>query len=43
MARVRPDMPTVRITVPSEPGSYELRYVAGDGKAVFATVPISVQ
>lgn len=43
MARVRPDMPTVRITVPAEPGSYELRYVAGDGKAVFATVPISVQ
>ncbi len=42
MSRIRPDMANVRITVPTEPGSYELRYVAGDGKAVFATVPLSV-
>ncbi len=43
MARIRPDMASVRITVPAEPGDYELRYVAGDGKAVFATRPFTAQ
>ncbi|HWJ75259.1 MAG TPA: VWA domain-containing protein [Kaistia sp.] len=43
MSRIRPDMASVRVTVPSEPGSYELRYVAGGGKAVFASVPFTAQ
>jgi Ca-activated chloride channel family protein len=41
--RVRPYHPTVQITVPTAPGSYELRYIAGDGHAIFASAPISVQ
>lgn len=43
VARLRPDLASVRITVPSEPGSYVLRYVAGGGRAVFAEVPLEVR
>jgi len=42
-ARVRPDFPEVRLLLPSEPGSYELRYVAGDGTVVFARVPLTIR
>jgi len=43
LARIRPDRPTVAITVPAEPGSYELRYIAGDGTAIFARAPLTVR
>ena len=42
-ARIRPDRPTVHIAVPSEAGSYELRYMAGDGTAIFARAPLRVR
>ncbi|MCX5579611.1 vWA domain-containing protein [Kaistia terrae] len=42
-ARIRPDRPTVHIAVPSEAGSYELRYIAGDGTAIFARAPLRVR
>ncbi len=43
LARVRPDYPEVRIKAPAEPGRYELRYLAGDGRAVFATAPLTIR
>ncbi|WP_169516650.1 vWA domain-containing protein [Kaistia adipata] len=43
MARIRPDRSTVHIEVPREAGQYELRYIAGDGKAIFARAPIRVR
>lgn len=43
VARVRPDRPTVTIATPREAGSYEIRYVAGDGRAIFARAPLTVQ
>lgn len=42
-ARIRPDRPSVSIAVPREAGSYELRYIAGDGRAIFASVPFTVE
>lgn len=42
-ARVRPDRNTVGIDVPGQAGQYELRYIAGDGTAIFASVPLTVQ
>lgn len=41
--RVRPNHPTVKITVPAAAGEYELRYIAGDGRAIFASVPLTVE
>lgn len=43
MARVRPDRSTVSLLVPLEAGSYELRYIAGDGSAIFASAPLKVR
>jgi Ca-activated chloride channel homolog len=43
MARVRPDYPEVRLTMPATPGSYEIRYIAGDGRAIFASQTLTVQ
>ncbi|WP_201403144.1 VWA domain-containing protein [Kaistia sp. 32K] len=43
MARIRPDRPTVSIVVPKDPGRYELRYIAGDGTAIFARAPLTVR
>ncbi|MBB5754278.1 vWA domain-containing protein [Prosthecomicrobium pneumaticum] len=42
-SRVRPRRDTLRLRAPAEPGAYELRYVAGDGGAVFARAPIVVK
>ncbi|MCX5497465.1 VWA domain-containing protein [Kaistia dalseonensis] len=42
-ARVRPDRGQVSIAVPQQPGQYELRYIAGDGAAIFAAIPLTVQ
>ncbi|WP_156830855.1 vWA domain-containing protein [Kaistia granuli] len=43
MARIRPDRSSVAIVVPQEAGSYELRYIAGDGTAIFARAPLTVR
>ncbi|WEK52380.1 MAG: VWA domain-containing protein [Candidatus Kaistia colombiensis] len=43
LARIRPDRPTVTLDVPAEAGSYELRYIAGDGTAIFARAPLKVR
>jgi len=42
-ARVRPRRDRLRLRAPSEPGEYELRYVAGGGKAIFARQPIRIE
>jgi Ca-activated chloride channel family protein len=43
MARVRSNYPEVRLTTPKQPGRYEIRYIAGDGKAIFAAEPLTVR
>ncbi|WP_336799339.1 vWA domain-containing protein [Kaistia sp. MMO-174] len=43
LARIRPDRPSVTLDVPTEAGSYELRYIAGDGTAIFARAPLTVR
>lgn len=43
LARIRPDRSTVTLAVPTEAGNYELRYIAGDGTAIFARSPITVR
>lgn len=42
-ARIRPDRSTVAIAVPTEPGRYELRYIAGNGTAIFARAALTVR
>lgn len=40
MVRVRPDYPHARLKTPAAAGDYEIRYIAGDGSAVFAKAPL---